>query len=361
MDAANRSTTAGRRGGRLPFLVLVTAVLLAGVVAGLPASSVRGGDDLATAAAPRTGQTHVTTSRTNYGGTRTIRAYKHGSRTLFRVSFWAEKGDRRYVSALVRAHHPRSSTDRVLMAAVNLQCFPSAGTASRAGATQNTRRGTVTPLRARIVYAARKTGMVRCFARATGGRPQPHGRGRAGSNVWYARQGSYLAVGAPMNATMRKIDTSHLRSRVLDRPGATWTPVDRTVRLASGTRRFHVVSDHKVTVCSSRGGSKDPTTRGRNLCTSKHIRRGGSSTVSQTVKVRQRRSDGSWCGGWQLLERQKRYRVTAAVHHKMIFSRHRVRVSKQCAPVFTVVVRLRLVRGTDTVVHAGSINTLLTR
>lgn len=331
--------------GALAVLCLVSACLVAGVVgtavAATDSPSARGGS----------------TYRTNYGGTRTIRAHRGTGRTLFRTSFWAVKGERRYVSTLVRAHHPRSSRDRVLMASVNVRCYPTAGSSSRVGATQNTRRGTTTELRARTVYVARSTGMVRCFARAGGGRPRPHG---GSGNVWTVRPGSYLGVGAPMNASMRKIDVSSLTSRVLGRPGATWTPVARTVRLAAGTTRFRVVSDARLTVCSAVGGSKDPTTRGRNLCRG-HVTRGGSSAVAHTVKVRQRRSDGSWCGGWRLLERQREARVSARVHHRMVYSRHAVAVNPACAPVFDVVVRLRLVRGADTVVHAGSLTTLITR
>ncbi|WP_405059212.1 hypothetical protein OG474_41705 [Kribbella sp. NBC_01505] len=290
-------------------------------------------------------------------GTRTVPAYDEGRLVqVFEANFWASAGERRYISSNVLAKQGTGTSDPLLMAQTSIIC---AGTGSQqVGANMNVQRGQSITLNPRFVFISQNSGNVSCKLYAAGRRPDPTGS-PASSNTWFVDYGSYLAVSAPMPSWTRTFDTSSLTSKRLDDPGDNWTPIDKTFTIASGVTQFDLISDHKVTVCSSSGGSEDSTTNGP-LCTGDVVVPGGDSVVSLTVRVRQKTAGGAWCGGPQTLVDGKTYLVTREIHHRMLFSKGVVTVDPDCAPVFTVTANIKLESGVATVVHAPNETTLVT-
>jgi hypothetical protein len=268
---------------------------------------------------------------------------------LHTVRFWARAGEKRYVTSEVVGWQPTTTPDSLLMAAVSVSCSPGVGVTT-AGATQNLLRGTAARFNPRFVFTAARTGMAACRLDATGSRPRPLWFGSARKNVWRVRDGSFLSVSRPLPRWSRNL-TSSARSRVLD-PGERWAPVARTVRVGD-VRSFELVSDHKVTTCSATGGSRDATTLGKDMCTHRVSRAG--STYRLVVTASQRRRSGAPCGDRQVVV-SRRTRVAPDVHHRMLFSKGLVRVSRApgCVPTFRVVGTIVHLHGADLMVHAPS-------
>ncbi|WP_345518284.1 hypothetical protein [Nocardioides conyzicola] len=268
---------------------------------------------------------------------------------VFSVTFWARAGERRYVAAQVIARQSRSTSDSLLMASASIICSPDNGKVVRASATENLRRGTSATFKPRFVYVVPRTGMVECVLLASGLRPRPSSHGYRSSNVWSVAAGSSLSVSEPMSSWARSVETD-ARSRVLDGQER-WTPI-ATVARVHARRSFELTSDHKVTTCSAVGGSRDSTTIGRELCSSRVSTQG--TVVRLTVSAVQLDARGSPCARTQVFSQLRR--VTAAVHHAMVFSKSVVRVSRarSCRPAFAIRGSLEHVRGADVVVHAPS-------
>lgn len=286
---------------------------------------------------------------------RTVPAYLSASDPdrvvrLHSVRFWARAGEKRYVTSEVVGWQPTTTPDHLLMAAVSVTCSPGGGGVVTAGATQNLLRGTSARFTPRFVFTASRTGMAACRLEATGGRPRPLWFGGARNNVWRIRDGSFLSVSRPVPHWSRTL-TSSARSRVLDR-GERWAPVARTVRVGD-VRSFELVSDHKVTTCSATGGSRDSTTLGKNMCTNRVS--GAGSTYRLVVTASQRTRSGGPCGDRQVVV-SRRTRVSANVHHRMLFSKGLVSVSQApgCVPTFRIVGTIVLLHGADLMVHAPS-------
>lgn len=293
--------------------------------------------------------------------TRTVPAYLDSTDPdrvvqVFSVAFWAREGERRYVTSQVVAQQPSSTPDRLLMASVSVTCSPDNGDVVSAGATENLMRGGASVFTPRFVYAVPRTGMVSCVLVASGVRPRPVSSGSASANVWYIDYGSFLSVSEPMGRWARSL-ASTARSRVLD-AGERWTPIAAVVGVPA-RRAFEVTSDHKVTTCSSVGGSRDPSTLGRELCSGRVSTRG--SRVRLVVSVVQLDSRGEPCADRQVFSRLRR--VSADVHHAMVFSKVLVRVSDSaaCRPRFAIRGSLVHEGGADLVVHAPSERTAILR
>lgn len=291
---------------------------------------------------------------------RTIPAYLDGADSrevrVFSVTFWGREGQRRYVTSQVVARQPSSTPDSLLMASVSVTCYPDVGGVVNAGATQNLIRGTSSVFTPRFVYAVPRTGMVRCVLVASGLRPRPVLSGPASGNVWFVDSGSFLSVSEPMGRWTRSIE-SLARSRVLD-PGERWAPVT-TVVPVHARRAFEVTSDHKVTTCSALGGSRDSSTAGRELCKDRVSTEG--SRVRLIVSAVQLDGHGHPCAGRQVFSKMRR--VSADVHHAMVFSKALVRVSTTaaCRSWFAIRGTLVQVGGADLVVHAPSERTAILR
>ena len=266
------------------------------------------------------------------------------------VRFWARQGERRYITSQVVARQPSGTSDPLLMAAVSVTCSPQAGGVANAGATQNLLRGSATTMTPRFVYRAPRTGMAACVLTASGLRPRPSAVGYPSSNLWYVAPGSFLAVSAPVPRWGGTMSTDE-RSRVLDQ-GEAWAPVRRIVRVGP-VREFELVSDHKLTTCAAVGGSRDSSTQGRELCAGRVDRTG--TTVRLVVTAVQRRRTGGSCGAPQVVDDRLAW-VRASVHHRMVFSKGVVRVSRApgCTREFLVTGTIRHVRGADVLVHAPS-------
>lgn len=291
--------------------------------------------------------------------TRTIPAYKDPDDPtrrirVFTVSFEAVAGEKRYITSRINAYPPTTTPDELLMASITVICYPTGEPRASVGATQNTLRGTATVLTPRFVYTVPSTGTVNCHLYATGLRPRPVSTGDVTDNVWIVDSGSSLSASVPMPDWTETV-VIDAASRVLD-IGTQWTPINTWVSVAAGTPEFELVSDHKVTTCSSVGGSSDSTTNGADLCEGRVTRTG--TTVNLTVKARQRDGSGSWCGDAQLVSSYDAF-VSVDVHHKMLFSKGVVTVNPTCAPTFQVTGTVRVVDGADLMVHAPSEYTLL--
>ena len=269
---------------------------------------------------------------------------------MFSVRFYAHAGERRYVASQIVARQPSTTPDSLLMAAVSVTCSPSNDGVVNAGATQNLLRGSAATFIPRFVYVVPRSGMVSCVVTATGLRPRPSSSGYRSANVWLVDSGSFLSVSDPLGGWSRSISTS-ARSRVLDR-GEHWTPISRTVSVGA-VPSFTVVSDHKLTTCSAVGGSRDTTTAGRELCDDRVSTSG--TTLRLVVRAVQLTSRGRPCADAQVVA-SSLARVRAAVHHKMVFARGDVTVSRAlgCVPEFNLFGTLTQVWGADVVVHATS-------
>lgn len=326
----------------------VVAVIL--LVAGLLTWPV---DNPPAAAAPSTA-----VSDSAAESTRTIPAYKDPddpSRRIrvFTVSFEAVAGEKRYVTSRINARQPTTTPDELLMASISIICYPTGQPRASVGATQNSLRGTTTVLTPRFVYTVPSTGTVNCHLYATGLRPRPVSTGDITDNLWIVDTGSSLSASVAMPGWTETVITD-ASSRVLD-PGTQWTPINTWISVTAGTTEFELVSDHKVTTCSSVGGSSDSTTNGAELCDGRVSRTG--TTVNLTVKARQRDGSGNWCGDPQLVSSYDTF-VSVDVHHKMLFSKGVVTVDPACTPTFQVTGTIRVVDGADLMVHAPSEYTL---
>ncbi len=290
--------------------------------------------------------------------TRTIPAYKSPtdpSRLIpvFEVKFLAQPGERRLISARINAQQNDSTPDVLLMAAVSLSCNYSSAPTSSAGATENTLRGRTTVLTPRFIYTYRESTAhtVTCRLSATGRRPRPVS-GTSSRNVWVVDTGSSLTASAPVGPMSRTL-VSGARSRVLDR-GESWTPIFESFHVDAGLSSFQLISDHKVTTCSSVGGSSDAT--GTDMCAGRVSRSG--TDIRLTVKARQRTNSGDWCGEPQVIESIVT-RVTPDIHHQMLFNSGTVKVNPACSTAFVVTGTLENDSGADIVIHAGSERTLV--
>lgn len=293
--------------------------------------------------------------------TRTVPAYRdstdpHRVVRVFSVRFWAREGERRYVTSRILARQPSSTPDSVLMASVSVTCSPANGDVVNAGATENVVRGSASVFTPRFVYVVPRTGMVSCVLVASGLRPRPVSSGLESDNVWFVDTGSFLSVSEPMGGWTRSVATS-ARSRVLDR-GERWAPV-MTVARVLARHAFEVTSDHKVTTCSSVGGSRDSTTLGRELCDGRVTTQG--SWVRLIVSAVQLDRRGAPCADRQVFSEQRK--VSPTVHHAMVFSKALVRVSHAaaCRPRFAISGSLVQVGGADLVVHAPAERTSILR
>lgn len=275
---------------------------------------------------------------------------------VFSVAFWAREGERRYVTSRVVARQPSSTPDSRLMASVSVTCSPDNGDVVSAGATENLMRRGASVFTPRFVYAVPRTGTVSCVLVASGLRPRPVSSGAASANVWFIDHGSFLSVSEPMGRWARSLASS-ARSRVLD-AGERWTPIATAVGVPA-RRLFEVTSDHKVTTCSGVGGSRDSSTLGRQLCRGRVSTEG--SRVRLIVSVVQLDGRGEPCADQQVFSRLRR--VSAGVHHAMVFSKVVVRVSDSaaCRPRFAIRGSLVHVGGADLVVHARSERTAILR
>ncbi len=274
---------------------------------------------------------------------------------VFSVTFWARQGERRSVTADVIARQPATTPDSALMAAVSVSCSPTGGGVASAGATQNLVRGSGARFTPRFVYDVPRTGMVGCVLVATGLRPRPVASGYASANRWYVDAGSSLSVSQPLGWWARSLETD-ARSRVLGR-GQSWSPIQVVTRVDPAGTAFTVTSDHKVTTCSSVGGSRDASTAGRELCADRVETTG--SRVRSVVTAVQLDRRGDPCARPQEFSTLRR--VTPTIHHAMVFSQGVVRVSRSaaCRPVFRISGRLEQVGGADLVIHAPSERTTI--
>jgi hypothetical protein len=270
------------------------------------------------------------------------------ARKLMTLRYRADAGERRLVTAHVVAYQPRGTPDRYLMAAMSLTCWPRHGGVVGSGATQNLTRGRTTALDMRFVYVARRSGVVSCVVRGYGSRPRPTYGGPT-RNYWYAWYGSRLTAGARQPAWASTREAAAV-SRVVQRGGALRT-LPRHAQSLGDHHRARLFSDHKVTTCSSSGGSRDDTTAGRELC-APYVSATGSR-VRLTVRAHQWGSSGG-CGTKTVIDRV--YRVTPEVHHRMIHARGVLRPSRAagCERRYTVSTVIHEVGGAPFVVHASS-------
>ncbi len=285
---------------------------------------------------------------------RTIPAYLGSSNPhrvvrVFSVKFWARAGERRYITSQVVARQPGSTPDSLLMASVSITCSPDNGAVINAGATENIMRGTTSVFSPRFVYDVPRTGMTACLLVASGLRPRPSAWGSASRNVWFVDSGSFLSVSEPMASWTQTVETS-ARSRVLD-GSEHWTPI-ALVASVHAHHDFEVTSDHKITTCSAVGGSRDSTTLGRELCSSRVSTQG--TVVRLVVSATQLDRRGAACAAPQVFSRLRR--VSADVHHAMVVSKSLVKVShaKACRSEFAIRGSLVHVGGADVVVHGPS-------
>ena len=276
---------------------------------------------------------------------------------VFSVTFWARQGERRYITSRVLARQATSTPDTLLMASVSVSCSPSKEGVSNAGATQNVLRGDRVVLTPRFVYVVPRTGMVGCVLVASGLRPRPSASGPSTANVWYVELGSYLEVSEPMGWWPRSL-ASRATSRVIAR-GQRWTPIASIVPVGADETSFELVSDHKVTTCSSVGGSRDSSTDGRELCAGRVSTRG--SWVRLVVSAVQLGRQGRACAKPQVFRSLRK--VTPEVHHAMVFSTSVVPVSRaaSCGSRFAVRGSIEHAGGADVVIHAPSERTSVLR
>lgn len=267
---------------------------------------------------------------------------------VFSVRFRAVAGERRLIAGKVVARQPSSTPDSALMAATSVTCSP-VNDVSSSGATENVLRGRATTLTPRFVYVVPRSGVVSCSVLASGLRPRPVSSGSAASNIWFVDDGSYLSVSAPLGSWARSVDTDATSRVVAD--GASWTALSRIVRVRAG-RSFQVVTDHKVTTCSSVGGSRDSSTGGREICAGHVSTRG--SIARAIVTVVQLADSGQACSAPQVITGSRK--VTPTVHHAMLAVRGVVRVDRSaaCGDRFWIRSTLRHDGGAAFAVHAPS-------
>lgn len=271
------------------------------------------------------------------------------------LEFPVQTGERRVVVADVVAYQPRDTPDRAMMATLSLNCWPQSTEVTSSGATQNLTRGRTTPMQARFLYVAGEAGPVTCTLNAYGSRPRPTYGGSA-RNRWYADTGTRISVGAPQPAWSASHASSG-RSTVVRR-GAAARGLATFAQSLGSSHTARLDSDHKVTTCSSVGGSRDETTDGRDLCASHVSARG--SRVRLVVRAVQLGRHGP-CGRQTVVDRV--YRVTPAVHHLMIHATGTLRASRVagCLRDFRVSTVLRGVGGAPFVVHRPSELTTVAR
>lgn len=266
---------------------------------------------------------------------------------IFTMSMRVRKGERRLVTAKIYAAQPHSTSDPVLMAAVSVMCSPRPSGVRNAGSTQNLVRGHRSLMTPRFVYKAPRTGTVTCTVRATSKRPRPNWRGHR-SNAWKVSHGSYLAMSRPLGLWSRTLVNAS-RSKILSKHRRSWTTISRRVWIGAGSS-FQILADHKVTTCSSPGGSKDSTTQGRDLCRHR-VSRKGTRVRTRLIVVQLTRS-GHACAPRQVDYGSRK--VTPAIHHAMVFNRVRIKVHhrKGCTPRFWVRSQVLHRSGAAMLVHA---------
>jgi hypothetical protein len=295
--------------------------------------------------------------------TRTIPAYlptDSNERTIrtFEVTFTAQPNERRLISGLVNAYQKSSTPDELLMASVSVSCEPQSAPAYSVGSVQNTLRGKTTVLTPRFVYAYPNStaGTVTCRLGASGARPRPVSSGQETDNVWQVENGSSLTASAPIGSksqTFISTDTS----RVLNADEYWRTFDQQAFEVDAGTTTFRILSDHKVTTCSSVGGSSDATAE--ELCRGRTSTQG--TTMHHMLRVRQKKEDGSWCTDSTVIYDKPTPLITKDIHHYMIFSEGEpVNVESTCGSnKFTVTSTLINESGADVMVHAPSERTMI--
>ncbi|MBZ5735132.1 hypothetical protein K8Z61_11560 [Nocardioides sp. TRM66260-LWL] len=247
-------------------------------------SSVRSAPRTPTSVMPRTVAARLATS---VQPERTVR--------IFAMRVRVRKGERRLITAKIYAAQPRSTSDPVLMAGVSVTCNPRPGGVGNAGSTQNLVREHRSLMTPRFIYRAPRTGIITCTVRATGKRPRPNWRSHR-SNAWKVSHGSYLSMSRPLGLWSRTlVNTS--RSKILSKHRRSWTTISRRVWIGAGSS-FQILADHKVTTCSSPGGSKDSTTQGRDLC-GRRVSRKGTRVRTRLIVVQLTRS-GHACAPCQV-------------------------------------------------------------
>lgn len=360
---------ARRVGGAAPArlvlsLVAVLGLVLTGLVASAlgPVATVPGG-----VAAPPLAATRSWVAPSM----RTIPAYRENHRlTIMKFDLMMPPGQRRMATARVVATTPRSTPDEVLWAAVGLTCYVG-GRSFPISATENVFRGRSKTFDMRVVMTApwRDAGLdnpwsASCHVYASGGRPRKSGSARRSANVWKVGGNTRMSLSTPLPAWSQQLsDPLNARSRLLQ-PGDSVTIARQVVRLDDEAVRdgvLDVLTDNKLTVCSSPNGSRDRTTGGRNLCVG-HVTPGGSSYVGVSIRAQQLSAVGLLpCGAEQVLSRVDRaHRISGLEHHVMVAVDGKLAVREACAPVFVVTVKVKLLRGTDTVLHGPNVSTLLT-
>ena len=281
--------------------------------------------------------------------TRTIPAYKSQddpTRTIrvFQVKFTAQKGQKFYLTSQVNANQASSTPDELLMASASINCSPASSPKRSVAATQNTLRGRTTVLHPRMVYTAPSSGQVTCNLNATGLRPRP--AGGTTSNVWTVATGSFLSASVAIPSWAKHLHstaTSLVRS-----PGQQWTPIKQNLTVGSTVTKFEVVADHKVTTCSSVGGSRDSTTGGRNLCEGR-VSKEGTDVAVETI-VRQLTDSGGICSQQTVSERGMH--VSRDIHHGMIFSKGVAELDPSCGKRIQVLSTVKVTSGADLMIHA---------
>lgn len=322
-----------------PRIIGLVTVVLAGLLAPLLAAP--------TAQAAPAVAVRDSTAET----TRTIPAYKDQddpTRTIrvFQVTFTAQAGQKFYITSKVNAKQASSTPDELLMAAVSVVCSPKSSPKSSAGATQNTLRGTTTALTPRMVYTAPSDGTVTCNLNATGLRPRP--AGGTTSNVWTVDNGSFLSASVEIPSWAKHLHSTDV-SKVIS-AGQQWTPIKQNVTVGEDVSTFELVADHKVTTCSSVGGSRDSTTGGRNLCEGRVSTEGTDVTVDTIV--RQISDSGAICK--QQTVSQRTMHVDRNIHHGMIFGKGVVELDPACGNRLQVLSTVKATWGADLMVHAPS-------
>lgn len=350
--AASVAAKDGRIRRRAALLLTAVVTVVVGPVAvlsadvGLAASALAGEAHSGVRSAPRAPgavvpRTVVTRLATSVQPERTVR--------IFAMRLRVRKGERRLITAKIYAAQPHSTSDPVLMAAVSVMCSPRPSGVRNAGSTQNLVRGHRSLMTPRFVYRATASGTVTCTVRASGKRPRPNWRGHR-SNAWKVSHGSYLSASQPLGLWSRTLVNSS-RSKILSTHRRSWTTISRRVWIGAGTS-FQVLADHKVTTCSSPGGSKDATTQGRDLCRHR-VSRKGTRVRTRLIVVQLTRS-GHACAAPQVSYGSRK--VTPAIHHAMVFNRVRMKVHhrKGCTSQFWVRSQVLHRSGAAMLVHAPS-------
>ncbi|MBZ5735131.1 hypothetical protein K8Z61_11550 [Nocardioides sp. TRM66260-LWL] len=295
-----------------------------------------------------------TSSVTTGDGTRTIPA-TGDSITVFKLSFTADSTKNYYVSTSITESQPSSTSDELLYSQVNLTC---AGQGTQVqGSTTNTFAGqsiTVTP---RMVYDPQSSGPVTCSVTAKSGRPRPASPDtQPNSNYWTVDTGSKLSISQGMDSWTGEVGQTS-PNRLLTSSSPNYTPSSDEVSLPNSLTSFDLISDHKLTVCTSDSGGAGGED---GADCSGYIDRNGSSTVQLTVKVRQKYSNGEWCGSSQTVI-SRSIDISRNRHHVMSFNKVNIDPIVGCARRFVITTSFELASGsTATIVHGSYENTLLT-